>query len=151
MCAISACPGRSTRELRHRLVVLVTLGVFTCFFVLDLAAKSQFLAQQPMTASMALARSGHTATLLADGTVLVVGGYGTLGPLNTAERYDPRDVVLDIQRYLPWVVRSVPPAAPTVTIVPTITPPIFTFPTPTSAIFPIATPTPEFYSAEQND
>jgi hypothetical protein len=41
------------------------------------------------TGSMAIARTGHTATLLQDGRVLVTGGYvGTLGLL-TAELYNP--------------------------------------------------------------
>jgi len=35
------------------------------------------------------ARREHTATLLADGTVLVTGGEGTSGKLATAEIYDP--------------------------------------------------------------
>jgi hypothetical protein len=39
------------------------------------------------TASLASARSGHTATLLANGTVLVVGGSGSV--LASAEIYDP--------------------------------------------------------------
>ena len=40
---------------------------------------------------LAVPRRGHTATLLADGTVLVAGGHGgeDPGPLATAERYDP--------------------------------------------------------------
>ena len=41
---------------------------------------------------MGVVREGHTATLLADGTVLVVGGAGDspeLGALSTAELYDP--------------------------------------------------------------
>jgi hypothetical protein len=42
------------------------------------------------TGSMAQGRAGHTATLLADGRVLIAGGYGggTL-PFATAEIYDP--------------------------------------------------------------
>jgi len=41
------------------------------------------------TGSMAFARSGHTATLLTDGTVLVTGGSDATGPLATAEIFDP--------------------------------------------------------------
>ena len=46
------------------------------------------------TARMAAARAGHTATLLADGTVLLAGGLsyccGNGGPLDVAELFDPR-------------------------------------------------------------
>jgi hypothetical protein len=35
------------------------------------------------------ARSGHTATLLSDGTVLITGGEGQTGILSSAERFDP--------------------------------------------------------------
>ena len=41
------------------------------------------------TASMANARDGHTATLLPNGEVLVVGGYNTDGNLDSAELYEP--------------------------------------------------------------
>ncbi len=47
-----------------------------------------------MTGAMATAREQHTATLLADGRVLIVGGAtsagtGDLNPTATAEVYDP--------------------------------------------------------------
>jgi len=50
-------------------------------------------AEWTATASMSTARGGHTATLLPDGVVLVVGGDGGVNgigsPLATAELYDP--------------------------------------------------------------
>src|SRR5450759_4633159 len=41
------------------------------------------------TASLVTPRTGHAATLLPDGKVLVAGGYGGNGALASAERYDP--------------------------------------------------------------
>jgi hypothetical protein len=42
-----------------------------------------------MTGAMNTARYGHTATLLPDGKVLVVGGMGIAGALASTELYDP--------------------------------------------------------------
>ena len=42
-----------------------------------------------LTGSLHDARVGHTATLLENGQVLVAGGFGSTGILNTAELYTP--------------------------------------------------------------
>ena len=41
------------------------------------------------TANLGAARSGHTATLLPNGKILIAGGYNGAANLNTAELYDP--------------------------------------------------------------
>ena len=59
------------------------------------------------TAPMTTARSHHTATLLPDGTVLVVGGENDVYlPTATAELYDPVANTWSAPRALPLVARS---------------------------------------------
>jgi hypothetical protein len=41
------------------------------------------------TGSMSVTRHGHTATVLADGRVLIIGGLDASGPLTAAEIFDP--------------------------------------------------------------
>jgi Galactose oxidase, central domain len=43
----------------------------------------------PTAGNMNFPRAGHTATLLQDGTVLIVGGENSTGPLATAEIFNP--------------------------------------------------------------
>ena len=43
-----------------------------------------------VTGSMTDARTFQTANLLANGRVLVAGGYGVLGPLASAELFEPK-------------------------------------------------------------
>src|SRR5438105_1088042 len=51
---------------------------------------SPLAASWRMTGNLHLARGGHTATLLANGKVLVVGGdNASSGALRSAELYDP--------------------------------------------------------------
>jgi hypothetical protein len=42
-----------------------------------------------MTGSMAVSRSSHTVTVLANGNVLVAGGENFIGVIQTAEVYTP--------------------------------------------------------------
>jgi hypothetical protein len=62
--------------------------------LLGVAGECQIaLAQSPgtftATGGMTAPRSGHTATLLANGKVLIAGGEAGFTPLSTAELYDP--------------------------------------------------------------
>jgi Galactose oxidase, central domain len=46
----------------------------------------------PRFGAGSLARFGHSATVLSDGTVLVTGGMGRAGPISSAMLYDPTAV-----------------------------------------------------------
>ncbi|MGH3521308.1 MAG: kelch repeat-containing protein, partial [Mycobacterium sp.] len=69
------------------------------------------------TGDMAVARYGHTATLLPDGEVLVVGGFGVRGRndyLQSAELYDPAT-----GRWRPAAIPTAGRAGQTATLLPT--------------------------------
>src|SRR6266550_1143955 len=64
---------------------------FVCLFILGASgipriATAQSTGTFTPTGSMTIPRTGHTATLLANGKVLIAGGNG---PLASAELYDP--------------------------------------------------------------
>jgi hypothetical protein len=66
-------------------------GVLARVDVLELGSAADPTLAWTTAAPLATARAGHTATLLRDGSILVVGGRDGSGtPVATAERYDPR-------------------------------------------------------------
>lgn len=74
--------------MNQRPVFLFNRMLLVCL----LACFIQSQAQQPnwsATGSLDVARTRHTATLLANGKVLVVGGLNGTTPLGSAELYDP--------------------------------------------------------------
>jgi hypothetical protein len=80
---------------RHHRRSLTIIGLIAVGVVVVIAA-SQLLFRSPFspTGSMGSARTGHTATLLPDGRVLVVGGVNDSGEVSTclasAELYNPK-------------------------------------------------------------
>jgi N-acetylneuraminic acid mutarotase/(2Fe-2S) ferredoxin len=83
---------KQTRNIaRHALGLTLVLIVAT--FALESVALAQVNPTWTPTGNLNIPRVNHTATLLANGKVLVVGGYGGNRPLNnpelSAELYDP--------------------------------------------------------------
>ena len=72
------------------------LKVFVLIIVLVIAgelvamAMGQFHYPVTLTGPMVAARTGHTASLLPDGRVLIAGGQNGSGPLASAELFDPK-------------------------------------------------------------
>ena len=81
------------RERRKAAVMGIERGWRACAAVLAITcaglAAGPASAQVAPAGSLDQARSGHTATLLGTGKVLVVGGSGAFGHLASAEVYDP--------------------------------------------------------------
>lgn len=67
---------------KQRFLVLITVGIFAS--VLPLIGQTF-----KTTGTLNQPRADHTATLLANGLVLVAGGYTPSGPSGTAELFDP--------------------------------------------------------------
>src|SRR5689334_11643462 len=83
---------------RPRLAIAAAAAGIATVLLLGIAVAWLRTAQSPSglvrgswstTGSMAVNRGDHTATLLADGRVLVVGGIQAIRPLASAELYDP--------------------------------------------------------------
>src|SRR6516162_4063104 len=78
----------TTQPTLHRSVKILFLSLAVGFGFLPGGGARAGEQIQP-AGSMAVARRGHTATVLADGRVLIVGGLDASGPLSTAEIFDP--------------------------------------------------------------
>jgi hypothetical protein len=74
------------RQRRNGLLALVALGVAIVSLALGFAVNAQSFDEQTLVPNMSFTRAYHTATLLPDGRVLVVGGNDSV---TTAELYDP--------------------------------------------------------------
>ena len=97
---LSPAPGMNTRRAAHTATLLSDGSVLIAGGFREEGTSEVSIATAEIydpetniftpTAPMNEARSGHTATLLADGQVLIVGGWGVSGRTATAELYDPQ-------------------------------------------------------------
>jgi hypothetical protein len=71
------------------LLCVVGLAVLSDLSSLALAQPAQAPKRMLETAELQIPRSGHTATRLADGTILIVGGENESGPIQASEIFDP--------------------------------------------------------------
>lgn len=83
---MSFFPGALGQQRRKGLLALVALSVAIVSVALSFAARAQSLDEQIVVPKMSITRSGHTATLLPDGRVLVAGGNFSS---TASEIYDP--------------------------------------------------------------
>src|SRR5439155_757531 len=93
---IGATARRGARAGRHALTSwlgwatlwarLAALGAGVALLAVALSSLSS--AQVVGSADMQVARQGHTATLLADGRIVLIGGENASGPVGEAEVYD---------------------------------------------------------------
>src|SRR5438034_8835633 len=94
---IGATARRRARAGRHALTSrlgwatlwarLAALGAGVALLAVALSSLSS--AQVVGSGDMQVARQGHTATLLADGRIVLIGGENASGPVGEAELYDP--------------------------------------------------------------
>jgi hypothetical protein len=78
---------------RHRFLSLFLSLIFICSGTISPIQAASFHAE---TQDVSLARSGHTATLLFDGRLMISGGQTSAGqPTNQVEIFDP---VLNLER-----------------------------------------------------
>src|SRR5207253_9755943 len=87
-------PADSTRRAAHPnfwpnlVMALLVLGVPLGVKLILTSAHAATSKQVESTGPMQVPRHGHTATLLPDGRVLIVGGVGTGGITDSIEIYD---------------------------------------------------------------
>jgi len=81
-------PGNNHCGIRVFAPGLFLLALATLSLLLTAPAMAQS-GTWSLTGHPNTARTGHTATLLNNGEVLIVGGEGASGPLTTAELYNP--------------------------------------------------------------
>lgn len=77
---------RLHQQLWVRAAALAAVALLSAIPALGAAFHSRPVAAASPIASMTIARSGHTATLLPDGRIIVAGGHTSI---TTAELYDP--------------------------------------------------------------